>query len=137
MTEVEKELYRNKDGKLLGRCHVCGKRLVRPTTSINKIISSLEYQQSERPESLISNIKELICDFATEVTKEYIEMANKFENENKELKNELQQSKEILIDALSILTEEIPIGVTSVESYNKYLICNRIKKFLKGENKNA
>ena len=48
MTEVEKELYRDKDGKLLGRCHICGRQLVRHTTSINRIISSLECQQSKR-----------------------------------------------------------------------------------------
>ena len=86
---------------------------------------------------MYNNMEELMCEFATEVAKEYIEMASKLENENKELKNELQQSKEIIIDVLPILTEDIPIGVTSVKSYNKYLMCNRIKNFLKGENKNA
>ena len=86
---------------------------------------------------MCSNIEELMCDFATEVAKEYIEMASKLENENKELKNELQQSKEIIIDVLPILIENIPIGAISLESYKKYLMYDRINKFLKGENKNA
>ena len=33
-----------------------------------------------------NNMEELMCDFATEVAKEYIEMASKLENENKERK---------------------------------------------------
>lgn len=48
MTEVEKELYRDKNGKLLGQCMVCRRQLVRPTTSINMIISGLEARQSEK-----------------------------------------------------------------------------------------
>lgn len=48
MTEVEKELYRDKNGKLLGQCMVCKRQLVRPTTSIYRIISGLEARQSER-----------------------------------------------------------------------------------------
>ena len=52
MTEVERELYRDKNGKLLGQCMVCKRQLVRPTTSIYKIISGLEARQSERNPSL-------------------------------------------------------------------------------------
>ena len=52
MTEVEKELYRDKNGKLLGQCFVCRRQLVRPTTSINIIIPKLEARQSEINPSL-------------------------------------------------------------------------------------
>lgn len=36
---------------------------------------------------MCSNIEELMCDFATEVAKEYIEMANKLKEENELIKN--------------------------------------------------
>lgn len=52
MTEVEKELYRDKNGKLLGQCFVCRRQLVRTTTSIDRIISELEARQSEINSSL-------------------------------------------------------------------------------------
>ena len=52
MTEVEKELYRDKNGKLLGQCFVCRRQLVRPTTPINRIIPELEVRQSEINPSL-------------------------------------------------------------------------------------
>ena len=52
MTEVEKELYRDKNGKLLGQCFVCRRQLVRSTTSINRIIPGLEARQSEINPSL-------------------------------------------------------------------------------------
>ena len=48
MTEVEKELYRDKSGKLLGYCHLCKRQLVRHTTSLTRIIPDLEARQSER-----------------------------------------------------------------------------------------
>lgn len=48
MTEVEKELYRDKNGKLLSQCMVCRRQLVRPTTSINVILSGLEARQSKQ-----------------------------------------------------------------------------------------
>lgn len=48
MTEVEKELYRDRNGNLLGQCHLCKRQLVRPTTSIYRIIPDLEARQSKR-----------------------------------------------------------------------------------------
>ena len=36
-----------------------------------------------------NNMEELMCEFATEIAKEYIEMASKLENENKELKKQI------------------------------------------------
>ena len=108
---------------------------------INAIIDTLSQDKGGLANKLkYEDVKNFLIslwvDCATETTKEmqeYIEIANKLETENKELKNELQQSKEIIIDVLSILTEDIPIGVISIKSYNKYLMCDRIKKFLKGE----
>ena len=47
MTEVEKELYRDKSGKLLGQCHLCKRQLVRHTTPLTMIIPDLEARQSE------------------------------------------------------------------------------------------
>lgn len=48
MTEVEKELYRDESGKLLGQCSLCKRQLVRPTVSIHRIIPDLEARQSKR-----------------------------------------------------------------------------------------
>ena len=47
MTEVERELYRDKNGKLLGQCLLCKRKLVRHETSIYRIIPDLEARQSE------------------------------------------------------------------------------------------
>lgn len=48
MTEVEKILYRDKNGNMLGQCHVCKRQLVRHTTPISRIIPELESRQSVR-----------------------------------------------------------------------------------------
>ena len=59
MTEVEKELYRDKNGKLLGQCFVCRRQLVRTTTPIGIIISELEARQSEINSSLCCDCENL------------------------------------------------------------------------------
>ena len=38
---------------------------------------------------MYNNMEELMCNFATEVAKEYIEMASKLETENKKLKKQI------------------------------------------------